>query len=434
MQDSDTGFLARLAHTYNGGQKDNTETIMSIPPLSHSRRRFLQAGAAGAALGSMANPLWAQSADPIKIGCLLDLSGPLQLFAKPKEQCLRLAVEELNEQGGLLGRPLELIVYDTQSNNQLYSQYAQQLALRDRVAVVHGAITSASRDFARPVLARAKTLYMMNMPNEGTEGACDRNLFTIGETPFQLLGKLIPYMMDTYGKRAYIMAADYIFGQLSAQWARRILEERGGEVVGYDLFPLEVDRFGPTIGKIQAARPDFIFNVFVGPAHGAFYGQWAAAGLNRQIAMSSHTIGNAGEQTRMAPEVLEGIVTTKNYFDELKTPASQVFQTRFRQRFGEVDMIGALGVADYQGMHLWAQAVRQAGSIDREKVVAALENGVAVDGPGGRVSVHPRTHYCTLDVSLARLENNRFRVLQTWQDVPPVADDDVQCNVLGMRL
>jgi len=404
------------------------------------RRQFLKAGGAGAAglalggLGSLARPVFAQSADPVKIGLLLDLSGPLQLFAKPKEQCLRLAVEEINEQGGLLGRPLELIVYDTQSNNQLYSQYAQQLALRDRVAVVHGAITSASRDFARPVLARAKTLYMMNMPNEGVEGACDRNLFTIGATPYQLLGKLIPYMMDTFGKRAYIMAADYVFGQLSAQWARRIVQERGGEVVGYDLFPMETDRFGATISKIQAARPDFVFNVFVGPAHAAFYGQWASAGLNRQIPMSSHTIGNAGEQTRMPADVLEGIVTTKNYFDELDTPASQAFLTRFTQRFGDTGMVGSLGVADYQGMHLWAQAVRQANSIEREKVVRAFEDGVSVDGPSGQVSSHPRTHYCTLDVSLARLENNRFRVLQTWPQVPPVADDDVQCNVLNMRL
>jgi len=418
---------------------------MHTPHLSRARRRFLQTGGAAAAgvaaglatgltSGSLGRCAFAQSADSIKIGCLLDLSGPLQLFAKPKEQCLRLAVEELNEQGGLLGRPLELIVYDTQSNNQLYSQYAQQLALRDRVAVVHGAITSASRDFARPVLARAKTLYMMNMPNEGTEGACDRNLFTIGATPYQLLGKLMPYMMDTFGKRAYIMAADYVFGQLSAQWARRIVQARGGEVVGYDLFPMETDRFGATISKIQAARPDFIFNVFVGPAHAAFYGQWAAAGMNRQVPMSSHTIGNAGEQTRMPAEVLEGIVTTKNYFDELDTPASQTFLTRFRRRFGNTGMVGSLGVADYQGMHLWAQAVREAGSIAREKVVQAFENGVSVDGPSGRVSSHPRTHYCTLDVSLARLENNRFRVLQTWPQVPPVADDDVQCNVLGMRL
>jgi len=404
----------------------------------NTRRRVLRTGAAAAMLGSglggLAMPLSAQTRDVIKIGCLLDLSGPLQVFAITKEQCLRLAVEEINEQGGLLGRPLELIVYDTQSNNQLYTQYAQQLALRDRVAVVHGAITSASRDFVRPVLARAKTLYMMNMPTEGTEGACDRNLFTVGDTPFQTLDKVIPYMMDTYGKRVYIMAADYVFGQLSAQWARRIVQARGGEVVGYDLFPMEVDRFGATISKIQAARPDFALNVFVGPAHTSFYGQWASAGMNRQIPMASQTLGTSREQTRMPAEVLEGIYTAKNYFDELETPANQTFLTRFKRRFADYSYIGSLGCADYQGMHLWAQAVREAGSVARDKVVQAFEAGVSIEGPSGRVTSHPRTHYCTLDVSLARLESSRFRVLQTWQQVPPVADDDVQCNVLGMRL
>ncbi len=401
------------------------------------RRRFLESsalGAAGLALGGLAWPLASQAADAVKVGVLLDLSGPLQMFGKVKEQCLRLAVEEINEKGGLLGKPIELVVYDTQSNNQLYGQYAQQLALRDKAAVVHGSITSASREVARPVLARAKTLFMMNMINEGTKGACDRNMFITGPTPGQLLDNLIPYMMKEHGKKVYIMAADYIFGQMSAEWAKQITEANGGEVVGYELFPLDVDKFGPTISKIQAAKPDFVFNVFVGPAHGAFYGQWASAGLNKQIPMASHTIGDAGEQMRMPPEVSEGIVTVKNYYDELDTPASQAFLERFKKRFPDYGYVGSLGMADYQGMYLWAEAVRKADSLDREKVIQAFESGISIDGPSGVLSSHPRTHYCTMDMYLARVENSRFRVLETWQQVPPVTDADTQCNVLDMKL
>lgn len=401
------------------------------------RRRFLGSGAAGAAglaLGGLGWPLASHAADAVKVGVLLDLSGPLQMFGKVKEQCLRLAAEEINDKGGLLGKPISLVVYDTQSNNQLYGQYAQQLALRDKAAVVHGSITSASREVARPVLARAKTLFMMNMINEGTKGACDRNMFITGPTPGQLLDNLIPYMMNKHGKKVYIMAADYIFGQLSAEWAKRITEANGGQVVGYDLFPMDVDKFGPTISKIQAAKPDFVFNVFVGPAHGAFYGQWASAGLNKQIPMASHTIGDSGEQMRMPPEVSEGIVTVKNYYDELDTPASQAFLERFKKRFPDYSYVGSLGMADYQGMYLWAEAVRKAGSIDREKVVQAFEDGISIEGPSGVLSSHPRTHYCTMDMYLARIENSRFRVLETWKQVPPVADDDKQCNVLDMKL
>src|SRR5690606_35394257 len=151
-------------------------------------------------------------------------------------------------------------------------------------------------------------------------GACDRNMFVTGPTPTQLLDNLSPYMMEKHGKKMYVMAADYIFGQLPAQAAERICKEHGGEVVGSDLFHLDVGRLGSTISKTQTANPDFVFDVFVGPAHAAFYGQWASAGMNKKIPMASHTIGDSGEQERIAPEVIEGIVTVKNYFDELDTP------------------------------------------------------------------------------------------------------------------
>src|SRR5690606_10339406 len=136
--------------------------------MRNGRRKFLGqslGGMAGLAMGGMALPSVSLAADVIKVGVLLDLSGPLQLFGTVKAQCLRLAAEDINANGGLLGRTIALVTDDTQSNNQLYGQYAQQLALRDRVAVVHGAVTSAAREVARPVLSRAKTLYMMNMIN-----------------------------------------------------------------------------------------------------------------------------------------------------------------------------------------------------------------------------------------------------------------------------
>ena len=89
----------------------------------------------------------------------------------------------LNAAGGLLGRQIQLINYDTQSSMQLYSQYAQQLVLKDRVDVVQGGITSASREAIRPTLDRYKTLYFYNAQYEG--GVCDRNVFCTGTTPAQ---------------------------------------------------------------------------------------------------------------------------------------------------------------------------------------------------------------------------------------------------------
>src|SRR4029077_8586445 len=108
------------------------------------RRKFLQSTAATAAAGVFSSSAWAQ--DPINVASIHDLSGGLDIYGKPMVDALTLAVEEANAAGGLLGRQIKLINYDTQSNMQLYTQFAQQAALKDKVAVVHGGITSASRE------------------------------------------------------------------------------------------------------------------------------------------------------------------------------------------------------------------------------------------------------------------------------------------------
>ncbi len=143
-----------------------------------NRRRFLQTTAATAAAGMLGSTAWAD--DPIGVASIHDLSGGLDIYGKPMVDAITLAVEEANAAGGLLGRQIKLINYDTQSNMQLYTQFAQQAALKDKVAVVHGGITSASREVIRPV-DRFKTLYFYNTQYEG--GVCDRDQFDTGVTP-----------------------------------------------------------------------------------------------------------------------------------------------------------------------------------------------------------------------------------------------------------
>jgi urea transport system substrate-binding protein len=219
-----------------------------------NRRSFLQSTAAAAAAGMFGPNAWAE--DPINVASIHDLSGGLDIYGKPMVDALTLAVEEANAAGGLLGRQIKLISYDTQSNMQLYTQFAQQAALKDKVAVVQGGITSASREVIRPVLDRFKTLYFYNTEYEG--GVCDRNQFDTGVTPAQTVEKLVPYAMKKWGKKAYVIAADYNYGQITSQWVKKYVTENGGEVSSIDFFPLDVTNFGPTISKIQAAKPDMV--------------------------------------------------------------------------------------------------------------------------------------------------------------------------------
>lgn len=367
------------------------------------------------------------AADSIRVGCLMDLSGPFQVFGQPKLHALQLAVDEINGRGGLLGRPVELVHYDTQSDNKLYAQFGQQLALKDRVVAVHGAITSAAREVVRPIFGRAKIPYFYDMIYEG--GVCDRNTIITGPTPPQLLAKMIPYVIQKAGRRIYTVAADYNFGHYSAKWAEQIAAAHGGQVVGTDFVPLDVNSFGAIISKIQQARADVVYGVFVGPAHEAFYGQWAAAGLNKTIRLAGHTFGDAGENLRLPREVTEGIIACKNLFDEVDTPANRAFQARWKAKFSSDAFIGTLAPADYQGMLLWAEAVKSAQSTDRDAILKALAGGAAIEGPSGQVRFDPRTNHCLLDMYLAEVKDGAFVVQQSWQQVAPVIDDE-RCDLV----
>jgi urea transport system substrate-binding protein len=387
------------------------------------RRTFLSASLAGAAVGATAGMVprftWAQARDKIRIGTILDLSGPFQPFGAQKKRCLDLAVEEINQKGGVLGRQLELVSYDAQSNNQLFAQYATQLGLRDKVSVVHAALQSSSREVIRPILRRSNTLYFYNTPYEG--GVCDRNTFCTGTTPGQLLANLLPFMVNRFGKKIYVLAADYNFGQLSEKWTRKLAKENGAEVIASEFFPLDVAQFGPTISKIQAAKPDFIVNTFVGPAHAAFYGQWAAAGMKRQIPIASQTFGEGGEVVRMPPEVSDGIFVCYSYMDEIDTPANQAFIQKFKAKYGaDYGYLGDLSMSEYMGIYLWAEGVKKAGKLDRNDVIKALESNISLDMPGGKVTIDPATHHCIFDMYLGVAGTDRkFKILQKFPQERP---------------
>jgi urea transport system substrate-binding protein len=392
------------------------------------RRSFIHGSAA--ALAGTAMPLFplaAMAADEIVVGSIIDMSGGLDIYGKPMADCMTLAVEEQNAAGGLLGKKIKLVTYDPQSNMQLYAQFAQQSALKDKSTVVMGGITSASREVIRPVLTRNKTLYFYNTQYEG--GVCDRNTFCTGVTPGQTVAKLVPYAMKKWGKKVYVVAADYNYGQITSQWVKKFVQDNGGSVASIDFFPLDVTNFGPTISKIEAAKPDMIVSALVGGAHISFFRQWAAAGLTKKIPLASTTFAGGNEHIVLSAAETDGFLVSYNYFQNLDTPQNKAFKERFYKRFGaDYPNITELAMGTYQGFKLWAEAVKKAGSIDREKMIVALESGISIEGPSGKVSVDPETHHCVLNVSIAEVRNKQLNIVETFQQQPPV-DTSAVCNL-----
>src|SRR6187402_2553910 len=262
------------------------------------------------------------AADPIKLGLLEDASGNFALATIPKIHATELAVDEINAKGGIMGRPIKLIAYDTQSDNTKFQELSRRLIQTDKADVIFGGFSSASREAIRPIMDRAHQLYWYN--NQYECGVCDSNVFVTGAVPEQQFSTLIPWMMQKYGKKVYTIAADYNFGQISAEWVRNIVKENGGEMVGQEFIPLGVSQFSQTIQNIQAAKPDFVVTLLVGAAQASYYEQAAAATLGLPMA-SSVNVGQGYEHKRFTPPSLKDMYVTTNYIEEIDTPASKAF-------------------------------------------------------------------------------------------------------------
>jgi branched-chain amino acid transport system substrate-binding protein len=391
------------------------------------------AGGTSAAMTALSMfPSAVMAADEILVGGLNDETGGLDFAGLPMAQMLRFTVDQINEAGGLLGKKVRVISADASSNMQLYQSLAQQMALRDKVSVVQGGLTSASREVIRPVLRRYNTLYFYNTLYEG--GVCDRNCFCTGTTPAQTVEKLIPYVMKKWGKKVYTIAADYNYGQITSAWVKKYVDANGGQVVSTDFFPLDVTNFGPTIEKIQSAKPDLVMSVLIGAAHLGFYRQWASAGMKSKIPIASTTFGAGGtEPILISPEESNGIITCYGYYPTLDTPANKAFIAKVESKVGEffggkMPLLTELSVCTYEGTMMWAEAVKKAGTIDRMKVIEALESGLSFDFPGGKVSIDPKTHHTIRDVHIADIEDRKFIILESFNQQQP-ADTQAVCDL-----
>jgi len=393
--------------------------------MSVNRRRLLTSAAAGIGAAS-AGPFFIRdlrAQEVLKIAGIHDTSGGLDIYGKQMVATMDLAVSEINAKGGVLGKQVKLINYDPQSNIQFYTQYATEAATKEKVAVVHGGITSASREAIRPLLKRYNTLYFYNTLYEG--GVCDRNIFCTGSTPAQTVEKLVPHLMKKSGKKIYTIAADYNYGQITAKWVKKYAQDNGGSVVQTDFFPLDVTDFGPTIKKIQAAKPDAVMSALVGAAHISFYRQWAAAGMNKQIPLASTTFGN--EVVITSPEEHNGILVAFGYLEGIDTPVNKAFVETIRSKYS-IPHMTELAAMTYHGVHMWAEAVKKAGSIDRMKVIEALEGGLTFTGPAGKTTLDAKTHHNILDVYIGEARDKKFVVLEKFPVQTP-ADTAAVCDL-----
>ncbi|MCS0654809.1 urea ABC transporter substrate-binding protein [Cytobacillus firmus] len=357
---------------------------------------------------------------PIKIGILEDQSGDFSLVGIQKLHAAQLAAEEINSNGGLLGRQVEIVAPDTQSDNKRFQEMARKVILEDQVDVVMGGFSSASREAIRPIMEQNKMLYFYNNQYEG--GVASKYSFNTGAIPDHQIGTLMEAVIEKYGPKVYTIAADYNFGQISADWVRSETERLGGEIVGEEFIPLGVSQFASTISRIKAADPDVLVTLLVGQEQSSFYGQWAKSGNTELPMATTVNMAQAYEHKRFDPPSLANMYVTVTFMEELGNvlPSAKEFVDKFYEKFPEDKYVGMEAETQYTGVMLWAEAVEKAGTTEVEAVIDALETGISYDGPAGTVAIDPATHHAVRNVYLAYADKeHKITFPKQWDAIVP---------------
>jgi branched-chain amino acid transport system substrate-binding protein len=313
---------------------------------------------------------------------------------------------------GVLGREVQLVSVDGQSNNALWQQLARRLIQQDKVDVLVAGFASAEREAIRPIVDQFKQLYFYTNQYEG--GVADANTFCTGPVCEQQVIPTVQYMIEKFGPRGYTIAADYNFGQLTAAWTRAFVPLLGGQIIGEEFIPLSVSEFSQVIARIQQAKPDWVMTLLVGQNQHNYYPQQAAAGLKLPMA-STVNMAQGYEHKRFAPPSMANMHNAIQYQLEVPTSRNRAFVKRWMAMFPDDQYIGEMAQNTYFTIHLYAKAVRLAGTTDQPTVKKALELGWNIEAPEGSVFLEPGTHHCAHPIRLAVTDDQQnVRFVRYW--------------------
>ena len=374
---------------------------------------------ATAVLLAMATTVSAQprAAEPIRIGVAVGLSGANSVVAPAVVQSSRLAVEEINANGGILGRPVQLEIMDDASGAEGAQKAVEALVFGKKVHALIAMQTSAARNAALPIVARGKLPYIYTSFYEGR--SCSPWMYVNAWVPEQQVAPVVEYLArNRNGRSFFLVGSDYAFGRGMLEFARQTLRKGGGQVVGEEYLPVDGSDWAAVIAKIRTARPDAIISATAGGAPNV--------SLARQLKAADVRIplGNLSIDESTAREMgsaATGMLMAASYFPSIDTAHNRSFRMRMLVRFGaELKAPNELSVPQYEAFFQYKAAVEAAGSTDAAKVIKALGE-VTVTGPRGTLRMGKGRH-TPLAMRLGQVRSDgSIRILETYASVDPGA-------------
>jgi urea transport system substrate-binding protein len=366
----------------------------------------------------------------IGVGLLYALTGGLSVTEASIQRGALLAIDEVNESGGVAGRPLVPVIADYASDVALVATKAQELLDTDGVAVCIGGYTSASRVAMLPVFHARRALLLYTTFFEGLEQ--DSNVVYTGAIPNQFLFDYVAWILEHLGSRIYMVGSDYVYPRTLGAMTQRLVQEAGGTVLADRYVPLGATRLEAVLEEIARLRPDVVVSNIVGSdSIPAFYRQFHAAGHAPTTLPIASTVTTEIEVQAMGAQYAAGHYSSGSYFSSLRNPANDSYVTSFKARFGSHAVTHEPQIAAYNAVWLFARAATRSASLSPFAVRAAMRGLTFDANPEGwplvveanQLTTHPAYIGC------ARADG-QFDVVAEYQ---PRAPDPFPSEIVGQR-
>ncbi|MFJ9559037.1 substrate-binding domain-containing protein [Streptomyces fuscichromogenes] len=342
----------------------------------------------------------------LRLALVVPLQGPAGVFGPSCESAARLAVEELNAVGGVLGREVRLVTVDGGAPPARVAAEVGALVSLGGVDGVVGWHTSAVRQALLPRVA-GRVPYVYTAQYEGGERT--PGVFLTGETDVAQLRPAMRLLAEAAGVRRWCTVGnDYVWPRVTARTARAYARECGGRVRDEVFVPLGAEGFGPVLRRIERCEADAVLMLLVGADAARFNRAFAGYGLHQRcLRLSTHMDENILLAT--GADGTDGLWAAAGFFETLATAESLDFGARYAARFGvHAPVVGSLGESCFEGVRLLAALAERAGSLD-VRAMCAVGDAVSYEGPRG--SVRLRGNHLAQRLYLARADALDFHVV-----------------------
>lgn len=357
----------------------------------------------------------------IKVGVITDQTGPLSFMGIANANVAKMVVNDINAKGGLLGRPVDLYLEDSATTDSVAEAKATKLVQQDQVDVIFGGIYSSTRQAIKgPAVVNGKKLYIYPEQYEGQE--CDPLLFCTGPVPAQQVEPLIPWLMEQTGaKKFYLPSADYIWPHTLNKKVREVATANGGAIVGEEYFPLDHTDYGETVDKITSTGAEVVFNTIVPPGLTPFLEQLYNSGFTKRGGHLVCTYFDENFLNLVPAAHVEGLYSCLDYYWDVSDPFSKDLVNQYDKLYpGNAKFTaGSACSGMYRGLRLWEAAVKEAGSLKQEDVIAALDHAKIPGGPGGPAEMVPGQHHVRMNMYIAQAHDGHFKVVNNLGVIEP---------------